>query len=406
MKSYLAGVTQSFRENGMKPNYSELGRLNNCDPRTIKRYYLHPDTRRKALERHSELEPFDALIADRMAIPGVTMAGAYEFLRKEKGMPGAYVTFTWYCRKKGYAPKGDVTAHVRFETDPGHQVQVDWKEDLKLRSKDRKTVFVFNVYSATLGFSRKHFFYYSESKTEQDFMACTNRLLREMGGSVDEILTDNMSAIVSVSGDGKDGRRRKHPGILQWEKDSGIAIRLCKVRSPQTKGKVESSNRFVDRLLAYDGEVENVADIEKAILAVQNEANDKINPDTGMSPQSLFEMKEKQALGKLPNMSLLDSFTDGGTNAKVPSTLLVTFLGRQYSVPLGYSGKSVRILRDGNSVRIYYNRQLIAEHPFDQDKKINYLLEHYRAGLASAMGGGCDDLDRLAEKNLKGFEGK
>ncbi|MDD6240437.1 MAG: IS21 family transposase [Eubacteriales bacterium] len=390
----------------MKPNYSELGRLNNCDPRTIKKYYLHPDARRKTPERHSELEPFDALIADRMAIPGVTMAGAYEFLRKEKGLPGAYVTFTWYCRKKGYAPKGDGKAHVRYETDPGHQVQVDWKEDLKLRSRDGKTVFVFNVYSATLGFSRKHFFYYTENKTEQDFIRLTNRLLRDIGGSVDEILTDNMSAIVSVSEDGRDGRRYKHPNILQWEKDSGIPIRLCRVRSPQTKGKVESSNRFVDRLMAYDGEVESAADIEKAVLEIQREANDKINPDTGMSPQSLFEMKEKQALGKLPNMSLLDSFTDGGTTVKVSHTLLVPFLGRQYSVPLDYLGKSVRILRNGDYVEIYYSRQLIAEHPFDPGKKINYREEDYREGLASAMGRGCDDLDELAEKNLKGFEGR
>ena len=53
-----------------------------------------------------------------------------------------------------------------------------------------------------------------------------------------------------------------------------------------------------------------------------------------------------------------------------------------------------------------YNRQLIAEHPFDPDKKINYLQEHYKAGLASAMGGSSDELDKLAEKNLKGFEGK
>jgi transposase len=62
-----------------------------------------------------------------------------------------------------------------------------------------------------------------------------------------EVLTDNMAAIVTVSG----GARRKHPRILQFGRDFGLRIRLCRARSPQTKGKVESSNRFLDRLLHH-----------------------------------------------------------------------------------------------------------------------------------------------------------
>ena len=43
---------------------------------------------------------------------------------------------------------------------------------------------------------------------------------------------------------------------LPLAKEAGFEIKMCKVRSPQTKGKVESSNRFLSRLMAYQGDFE------------------------------------------------------------------------------------------------------------------------------------------------------
>ena len=46
-------------------------------------------------------------------------------------------------------------------------------------------------------------------------------------------------------------KRYKHTIIFQLEKDLSININLCKVKTPEAKGKVESQNRFIARLLAY-----------------------------------------------------------------------------------------------------------------------------------------------------------
>ena len=73
-----------------------------------------------------------------------------------------------------------------------------------------------------------------------------------------------MKAIVSIEGN----KRYKYNEIIQFEKDLGIKIRLCKVRTPETKGKVESSNRFVNRLLAYNNEIEDKNELIKAIFSV------------------------------------------------------------------------------------------------------------------------------------------
>ena len=285
MKSWIIREVAEMKERGMKPNFSAIAAENGIDRRTVKKYYENPSPGRKKRPYMSKLTQYAGIIEEKAGIPGMTYAAIYWFLVREKGMEGvAYNTLTHYCRVRGILVRNAAaTPHVRYETPPGYQVQVDWKEDLVLTSRDGTKRFEFNVYSATLGYSRKHYFIYTRTKTEQDFMRCTRMLLAEMGGATEEILTDNMSAIVSVSGEGRDGSRRKHPSVLQWEKDSGIKIRLCKPRTPQTKGKVESSNRFVNRLLAYDREVDTEEDVIRAIRTIQNESNDSVNAETGMS---------------------------------------------------------------------------------------------------------------------------
>lgn len=402
MKAEIIRQLTIFKERGMKPNYSALARENDMDRRTVRKYFANPQYQRKARKYHSKLEQYDEIIKEKCKVPGITFAGLYGYLKNEKGMKNvSYNTLTDYCRKRKYQIRPvNSELHPRFNTPAGHQVQVDWKEDMKLRTKDGQVI-VFNVYTATLGFSRKHYFIYSATKTEQDFIRCTNELLKQIGGAPEEILTDNMSAIVSISGG--DGKRRKHPNIMQWEKDAGIKIRLCKPRSPETKGKDESANRFLARVLAYDGEVESVDDVIRIIKTVQNDANDKVNPEIGMPPESLFQAKEKQALRPLPNMSLLDSYFDGGMTHKVPNTMLVPFLGKQYSVPAEYVGKSVRILRKSDTVEIYYNGVLISSHVYDENKKINYTKDHYSQGLCQKIADKQEEMEKLAEKNLALF---
>ena len=58
-----------------------------------------------------------------------------------------------------------------------------------------------------------------------------------------------MSAVVSIT----NGTKFKNYKIKQFEKDIGLKIKLCKAKSSETKGKDESSNRFISWLLPYDG---------------------------------------------------------------------------------------------------------------------------------------------------------
>ena len=126
--------------------------------------------------------------------------------------------------------KGSV-AHFRYETEPGEQLQVDWVENLKLFIAEGEQL-QFNLLSATLGYSRIHYFEYSKSKTEEDFMRCLLHAFEYFGGKTKKVLTDNMSAIINID---KNGNRSIHPTIVQFFKDIDVELKLCKVRTPQKK---------------------------------------------------------------------------------------------------------------------------------------------------------------------------
>ncbi len=393
----------------IKPNFSALAEEFHASRNTVKKYFYmnEGETPKKKRIYKSIYDPYEEFVRERaISVPGCTYAALFMILKdrhpNELGK-AKYGAFTAFCRRKRILlDKAGRKAHVLFETAPGHQLQVDWKEDITVHTVKGEEMY-FNVFSATLGASRYHVFVYTIGKTRSDFFRCLRLALTKLGGSVDEILTDNMAAIVQITFETKSGRR-KYQEVLQWEKDSGINIRLCKPRSPETKGKVEVSNKFVDRIMVYDGLLKDENELKEKIELINAESNEQRNSGIGLSPRSVFEMREKAALRPLPDMNLLMSYEKAGETRKVPNTLLVGFHGHDYSVPKDYIGKLVRTVEEGNEIVIYYNGKEIARH-IESDKKTNYLYEHYVGGMKDAVGDalGDDGLDALAKHNLEAF---
>ena len=84
---------------------------------------------------------------------GVSTGIVYQYFKDKYGDIGTYSNFNKYVKLKNLKPKKAIRGHARFETPPGKQAQVDWKEDIKLTSKYGE-VFIFNVFSYKLGNSR------------------------------------------------------------------------------------------------------------------------------------------------------------------------------------------------------------------------------------------------------------
>ena len=349
--------------------------------------------------RKSILDQYEEEIRTLLKKPGVNKRAAYEYLLDKYGSDhtGTYNNFKYYTWKREMNPQKNNKPHVRFETKPGQQLQVDWKENLKITTVHGEII-EFNIMTSTLGYSREHIFIYTKGKTTEDFLRCIIDTLNRLGGAPEHILTDNMTAVVSIT----NGTKRKHEKIKAFENDTGIKIRLCKTRSPQTKGKDESANRFISWLNAYDGEIRNEGHLIGLIERLNMKVNSIVNQTTNVPPHVLFK-KEKEYLKPLPSKVLLDSYVDHVITQTVPPTLLVTYRGSGYSVPTKLINKRVKMIPIENKLYIYFNTELITVHQINQNK-FNYHPDHYQEALHKSIHNKEVDIDAVAQENLKLME--
>lgn len=397
MELNLVGTLTVYKTMGMLPNFSELARIFGKDRHTIKNMYDGKELKVRK-KKPSELDPHKDLIVEILSHPGTRIKAAYWYFKNEKNIKCSYDNFKTFVKKnnlKDIAKTG--TPHPLYETDPGDQLQVDWVEDIKIATVDGEII-TFNLFSATLGYSRFHYFEYSEFKGEVDFKRCLIHFFKKIGGLTKEVLTDNMSAIVSIT----DSEKRVHPSVVQFFKDLNVKLRLCRVRSPETKGKDEVSNKFAQWLQAYYGRIKDKNHLLTRIEKLNRDINRQKNTGTNVPPILLFG-KEKEYLTPLPNRELLDSYEDEMRSCKVPSTFVIEYKGAKYSVPPYLINKTVKYKEVNGVLRVYYQNDLVSESDINKPHTVNYQEEHYKLGLIGKLKDN-NEIEELTSKNLAKFK--
>lgn len=397
----LIGELDMYREAGIKPNFSDIAKRYGKDRHTVAAYWRAEGGRPRD-GRADRAGSFDAHIeevAAKAQLPGVTKKGIHEWLLHR--YPGenlaGYNAFTQFMRKNGIAVGASVgpEPHPRFETPPGLQLQFDWKESVRMANRDGE-LFEFNVFAATLGHSRRHIFIRSGTRTTDDLVRCMYATIARLGGVPREWVTDNMSALVTVKG----GRRLKVQRAYEFAKAAGFELKLCRPRSPQTKGKVESSNRFLSRLAAYQGDFDGWDDIDEIIARIEDASNSEPNETTGLPPSALF-MEEKDALLPVGNLRALEeAMGDVVRVARVPATMLVSAHGEPMSVPRRCIGRPARVVcMPGGAMDCYVGGELVATHVAGGPA---YDPAHYAEAMAGKrwFGDAAGDIEAAAAANL------
>ena len=393
------GELNMYRRLGIKPNFTQIGKKYGLHRQTVAKYWDQGDDRRR--DKGSAFDEFRGVIEQKAALPGVTKKAIHEFLldRHPEAKLPKHGSFTKYCRKHGIecASDPEPEAHPRFETPPGRQLQLDWKEDLELVDVNGE-VFESNVFSAVLGYSRAHRFVYSRTRTEDDLLACLLATFVRLGGVPDEAVTDNMASIVSFAG----GKRVKSGRVWRFAKEAGFELKLCRTSTPQTKGKDESANRFVSRLLAYGRDFEGERGIIDAIARIEARANGEPNETTGLPPAVLF-MREKEHPRPIGNLRMLQGTAGDVSVRTVPATMLVRAAGRQWSVPRACIGKKVNVVSmPSGQVRVTMDGEEVAVHDASSAAgPIVYAEDHYVEALSGKSWLGDSDIREAARANLE-----
>lgn len=366
----------------IKPNFSELSRQYGIDRRTVKKYYDGYEGKQKHRSKPSKLDKHLDTIKQKLSIKGTNIRAVYEYIISEiDSNIGTYSNFSKYVKANGLRPQKTLKGHPRFETMPGKQAQVDWKEYISIKNKFNET-FTIQVFT------------YKLYKTRQDVFECLIASFKATGGVPQEILFDNMSSIVD-----RDGNKINISSKMRaFSKDFGFKIKLCNPRHPFIKGKVELANKFMTWLLPYEHEFETEADLKEIIAKINEKVNTYPCQETGVPPLLLFQ-KEKEYLRSLPKDDVIESYLPHDRQTIVRIDSLVTFMNSKYSVPPEYIGKPVRLLAVDNILHIYFSTELIAVHEIC-NKKLNYEIDHYKKLLGMTMNNQ-DSINKLAEENLR-----
>lgn len=376
-------------------NKSELARRFNCDPRTVERYLKLSSgelERKKSTRVYTSLiDDYKPIIIDKVDNYGSTAMAVYKFILK-KGYKGKYSTVADFINKHKKIEIKKAT--VRFETTPGLQAQVDWKEDLTLISKYGE-VFKINIFLMVLGYSRIKFVKATSNRDQRTLFSCMIDVFQYFGGIPREILFDNMKTVINRSKTNF-SNVEFNTTFKHFAEDSGFKPIACRPYRPQTKGKVEALAKLTNRLTVYNGEFEDYAELENIVESFMEEINNEVSQATGKIPLNLL-LKDKEYFKPLPSLDVLCSYVYREKEYKVTKESMINYKGKKYSVPTKYIGLKLNVTetRDGN-ISIYYNKDFIVCHSLS-DNKYNYKSAHMHEILKS------DACKHLSDNQINDF---
>lgn len=390
---------QKLKQEEIKPNYAQLAKQYNCDYRTIKKYYEQKDNQKNKQEKKpSKLDEYKEIIRDKLEIPCSYMA-IYKFINK-KGYKGKYSILREYCSQYRFDKLQKAT--IRYETNPGLQAQVDWKENMKLVSKQGE-IFEINIFLVILGYSRLKYIELTLDKKQTTVFQCLVNSFKYYGGVPKEILFDNMKTVIDHS------RSVYNKAVInstfyEFSKDMGFEVIACRAFRPQTKGKVENLAKIMNRLLVYNKEFETIDELDEIVRELNEELNGEISQATKEAPLKRFE-KEKEHLNPLPRIDILESFITKPLTRKVSKESMITYNRNKYSVSTKYIGKIVTLTTKANTLYIYYNKELIKTHMINA-KYLNYERQDMIEILKSDVFKHKDDkkIEDFIDKNLEIYD--
>ena len=293
-----------------------------------------PDKEKRPGKLGNYRQLLDAWINDRPEWNSV-----YLFSKlKELGYSGGITLVKEYVSRK--RAERDRQVEIRFETEPGLQAQVDWKEFGKrmVDGRERKLY----AFVMVLGYSRKPFIRFTTSMKESVLLDCHRQAFEYFGGVPAEILYDNMKTAWIY-----DPERgwTPNPRLLGLANHYGFIPKRCRVRRAKTKGKVERMIRYLATAFWPTVSFDNPS-LDELDEAVKTWLKTTVGPkklrDFGESRDVRFE-RESHRLGKLPTTPM---DCRAVVEAIVSRESFISVNGKRYSVPPEHVGKTLSVKVD------------------------------------------------------------
>jgi transposase len=341
-------------------------RLAGVDVKTVRRLVRPKKLRER---RKSKLDPFRPVIRKLVCTDGLSAVLVLEEIRA-LGYQGGYSVLKEYVRT--IRPKTIRAAHLRFETAPGQQGQVDLSPYTVLLASVPTPVVCF---SFVLGFSRwqfVRFFLHADVHA-----VCHAHVLgfEESGGAPHEILYDRMKQVVIES------YRHKvvlHPLFDAMRVHYGFRAVPLAPGYKEGKGKVENPFRYVEGnfLPRHQSGFRDIDDVnDKAARWLRETARVRKHGTTRERPEDRLQL-ERPALLPLPGQRFEAAEV---VERLVGDDFCVAWRTNRYSVSPALVGHTiiVRVLEGRLEAKV--GEEVVARHQVRQTEHKRYVLPEHEA---------------------------
>jgi transposase len=274
---------------------------------------------------------------------GLSAQRIYQDLRLGYGFAGSYQSVKRYVQRVRQIHPEVVQ---RIEVEPGEEVQVDFGTGPTLVDAQGKRTKTW-VFRIVLSYSRKA---YSEAVLRQDtetFLRCIEKAFLHYGGVALTINLDNLKAAV-LKADWADPEL--NPKLIDFARHYGTTILPCLPRTPEHKGKVESSVKYVKDNGLLARKFSTLAQVNEFLLDWEKTvADQRIHGTTKRQVAELF-LLEKPFLVSLPG-TLFPCFQEGPRSVHRDGHIEVA--KAYYHVPAEYLQREVWARYDNREVRIF-----------------------------------------------------
>jgi len=282
------------------------------------------------------------------------LAALHEWLIAEHDYAGSLRSVQRYV--SATYPPPPRRARRRVETPPGAQAQADWAEHPRVVvAGELRELQAFHL---LLSHSRGEAIVWAYAQDQLSWLASHNGGFLRLGGIPAVVRVDNTKTAVS-RGAGAWGTI--NPTYQRYARTVCFHIDPCPPYAPESKGKVERGirtgrMRFDPAARPWDdlAELQAWSDAE-----VERRARQRRCPATGASVWEAWQ-EERRHLAPLP---ILPQPFDLVATRRVGDDALVSFEGRQYSVPFAWIGRDVEVRGTAAHVQVLADHAIVAQHP-------------------------------------------
>jgi transposase len=348
-----------------------------CSRRAVRRYLAANGwVSYRAPRRTKKLDGLEEWLAERFRRHRGNADVVRQDLERERGLAVSLRTIERAVMGLRQALRAEARATLRFETPPGHQLQIDFGEARVAIGGESIRLYLF---VATLGYSRRILVRAFRHERQSAWFDGMEAAFCHFGGVPQEVLLDNARALV----DRHDAATREvtfNQRLIAFARYWGFRPRACAPYRARTKGKDERGVGYVKSNAIAGHQFVSWSALEAQLDWWMREvADQRIHGTVAEKPIERFARDEAAALRPLGGRPPFGQMRE--LIRRVQADATVELDTNAYSVPWRLIGETVAVVVAGGRVSIKHRDIEVASHGETSGRRQRVLTAAHLAGI-------------------------